>query len=90
MQQTVMLILRKQIYPAAAPRRSGLNARFVLIIVGLRAAPSFIGGVQTVIASAREQRWRGACRIARIVDRHRHSKRRDSAVKFQALSLVAW
>jgi len=30
------------------PRRSGLEARFVLIIVGLRAAPGFIGGVQVM------------------------------------------
>jgi hypothetical protein len=53
------------------PRRSGLNARFVLIIVGLRAAPGFIGRVQTLVEVARAQRWRGACLIAGIVDRHR-------------------
>lgn len=50
-----------QIYPAAAPRGDGLEAQIILIIVGLRAAPGFIGGVQTVFELEAAQRRRGAC-----------------------------
>jgi hypothetical protein len=42
----------------------GLEARLILIIVGLRAAPGFMGRVQTLVEVARVQRWRGACLIA--------------------------
>ena len=49
MQQPVMLILRKQIYPAAAPKARGLNARLTLIIVGLARYAHWLHGCVQVI-----------------------------------------